>query len=67
MLESKTRKVPTLCRICLAHCGVLATITDGKLTKVEGDPDNLTEAVELWTFVRRPGGEWQVSAIQGAS
>ncbi|MCB2059374.1 MAG: molybdopterin-dependent oxidoreductase [Novosphingobium sp.] len=40
MLESKTRKVPTLCRICLAHCGVLATITDGKLTKVEGDPDN---------------------------
>lgn len=34
---------------------------------VEGDPDNLTEAVELWTFVRRPGGEWQVSAIQGAS
>ena len=34
---------------------------------VEGDPDNLTEAVELWTFVRRSGGEWQVSAIQGAS
>ncbi|WP_156386931.1 MULTISPECIES: Tim44 domain-containing protein [unclassified Rhizobium] len=34
---------------------------------VEGDPDKLTEAVELWTFVRRPGGEWQVSAIQGAS
>ena len=34
---------------------------------VEGDPDKLTEAVELWTFVRRPGGEWQVSAIQGAT
>ncbi|WP_075292334.1 Tim44 domain-containing protein [Pararhizobium arenae] len=34
---------------------------------VEGDPDNLTETAELWTFVRRPGGEWQVSAIQGAA
>jgi predicted lipid-binding transport protein (Tim44 family) len=35
----------------------------GKL--VSGDPDNLTEAVEIWTFVRRSGGEWKVSAIQG--
>ncbi|MDO9416314.1 Tim44 domain-containing protein [Pararhizobium sp.] len=34
---------------------------------VEGDPDKLTEAVELWTFVRKPGSEWQVSAIQGVS
>ena len=32
---------------------------------VSGDPDNLTEAVEIWTFVRRNGGEWKVSAIQG--
>ncbi|MDX3926507.1 MAG: Tim44 domain-containing protein [Shinella sp.] len=32
---------------------------------VSGDPDNLTEAVEVWTFVRRPPGDWQVSAIQG--
>lgn len=32
---------------------------------VSGDPDNLTEAVEVWTFVRKPRGEWQVSAIQG--
>ena len=32
---------------------------------VEGDPDNLTEAVELWTFLRKRGGDWQVSAIQG--
>jgi predicted lipid-binding transport protein (Tim44 family) len=35
----------------------------GKL--VSGDPDNLTEAVEIWTFVRSNGGEWKVSAIQG--
>lgn len=32
---------------------------------VEGDPDHLTEAVELWTFLRKRGGDWQVSAIQG--
>ncbi|WP_405052234.1 Tim44 domain-containing protein [Sinorhizobium sp. 8-89] len=32
---------------------------------VSGDADNLTEAVELWTFQRKPGAEWQVSAIQG--
>ncbi len=32
---------------------------------VEGDADNLTETVELWTFLRKRGGDWQVSAIQG--
>lgn len=32
---------------------------------VEGDPDNLVETVELWTFLRKRGGDWQVSAIQG--
>ncbi|MDX0809625.1 hypothetical protein GOD80_31735 [Sinorhizobium medicae] len=32
---------------------------------VSGDADRPTEAVEIWTFVRRPGADWQVSAIQG--
>jgi predicted lipid-binding transport protein (Tim44 family) len=32
---------------------------------VSGDPDTLTEAVEIWTFLRRNGGDWKVSAIQG--
>jgi anaerobic selenocysteine-containing dehydrogenase len=31
---------PGICRICSAHCGVLATVSDGRLTKVTGDPDN---------------------------
>ena len=35
-----TTIAPGICRICSAHCGVLATVTDGKLTKVTGDPDN---------------------------
>jgi anaerobic selenocysteine-containing dehydrogenase len=38
MTETITR--PGICRICSAHCGVLATVTDGKLVRVTGDPDN---------------------------
>ncbi|MDV3134146.1 molybdopterin-dependent oxidoreductase [Mycobacterium sp. 29Ha] len=37
---SQTTTQPGICRICSAHCGVLATVTDGRLTKVTGDPDN---------------------------
>ena len=38
MAETTTH--PAICRICSAHCGVIATVTDGRLTKVTGDPDN---------------------------
>jgi predicted lipid-binding transport protein (Tim44 family) len=31
---------------------------------VSGDPRSPTEAEELWTFVRRRGGNWLLSAIQ---
>lgn len=34
---------------------------------VEGDPDTAMESVEVWTFVRRPGTQWQISAIQSAN
>jgi predicted lipid-binding transport protein (Tim44 family) len=33
---------------------------------VEGDPSRPTEVAEHWTFVRRPGEPWRVSAIQAA-
>ncbi|MBP1846246.1 putative lipid-binding transport protein (Tim44 family) [Rhizobium petrolearium] len=33
----------------------------------EGDPDNATETVEIWTFVRKPANDWKVSAIQAAA
>jgi anaerobic selenocysteine-containing dehydrogenase len=36
----QTTTQPGICRICSAHCGVLATVVDGRLTKVAGDPDN---------------------------
>jgi len=39
-----TETVPTVCRLCIAHCGVLATVEDDagrrKVTRVTGDPDN---------------------------
>ncbi len=31
---------------------------------VSGDPKTLTEAEEVWTFVRRRGGNWLLSAVQ---
>lgn len=31
---------PTICRLCPAHCGVLATVSAGRVIEVRGDPDN---------------------------
>ncbi len=31
---------------------------------VEGDPLRRSQAVEIWTFLRAPGGRWVLSAIQ---
>ncbi|MDO8863480.1 molybdopterin-dependent oxidoreductase [Haliea sp. E1-2-M8] len=31
---------PSICRLCIAHCGILATVEAGKLTRVTGDSDN---------------------------
>ncbi len=33
----------------------------------EGDPDQPTETVEIWTFVRKPANDWKLSAIQAAA
>ncbi|RYE69891.1 MAG: molybdopterin dinucleotide-binding protein [Rhizobiaceae bacterium] len=32
--------VPTICRLCPAHCGVLATVEGDRVIEVKGDPDN---------------------------
>lgn len=42
----------------------LADRTTGHV--VEGDPNRVEEATELWTFRRDQGGPWKVSAIQQA-
>lgn len=35
-----SEKHTSICRLCIAHCGIVATVEDGRLSKVEGDPDN---------------------------
>src|SRR3954468_20131649 len=33
-------RVVTFCRICEAHCGMVATVEDGRVTKLRPDPDH---------------------------
>lgn len=33
---------------------------------VEGDAENPTESTEIWTFLRTPGSDWRLTAIQEA-
>jgi anaerobic selenocysteine-containing dehydrogenase len=37
---SDVRKVKTACRSCHGGCGVIAHVCDGKVVKIEGDPDS---------------------------
>ncbi|MGD9313230.1 MAG: molybdopterin-dependent oxidoreductase, partial [Desulfobacterales bacterium] len=37
---AKVRQVKTVCRNCHGGCGVIAYVRDGKVVKVEGDPDS---------------------------
>jgi anaerobic selenocysteine-containing dehydrogenase len=32
------RKIHTACRACIANCGVIATVSNGRVVKLEGDP-----------------------------
>ncbi|MBQ0821014.1 TIM44-like domain-containing protein [Microvirga sp. HBU67558] len=43
---------------------VMADRATGRV--VEGDPNRVEEATELWTFRRDQGGPWKISAIQQA-
>jgi anaerobic selenocysteine-containing dehydrogenase len=40
MSVSRPAALPTFCRICAGICGVLVTISDGRVTRVVGDRDN---------------------------
>src|SRR5512146_828889 len=35
---SGTRRVPTFCNVCFWECGAIASVRDGKLWKIEGNP-----------------------------
>lgn len=43
-------------------CDVMRERASGRV--VSGDPEAVTETRELWTFTRRVGGAWKLSAIQ---
>ncbi len=36
--EKGTRTVPTYCNVCFWKCGAIATVRDGKIWKIEGNP-----------------------------
>ena len=38
--SSEVTKQRTICRACLNNCGMIAHIQDGKVIKLEGDPDD---------------------------
>ncbi len=33
-------EVPSICRLCPAHCGIVATVADGRVVRVQGDRAN---------------------------
>ncbi len=35
------RTVPTQCTLCEAHCGILVTVEDEQVTRIEGDPQDV--------------------------
>jgi thiosulfate reductase/polysulfide reductase chain A len=39
-LTSGVQKIPTFCDICFWKCGAVAYVRDGKLWKIEGNPDD---------------------------
>ena len=38
--DTGTRKVATFCEICFWKCGMVATVENGTITKVEGNPSH---------------------------
>ena len=40
-METGIKTVSTFCRICEPLCGVLATVEDGKITKISSNPDHV--------------------------
>jgi len=39
--DGEVRRVRTTCRACISNCGVIATVKNGRVVKLEGDPKNV--------------------------
>ena len=35
-------RIPTYCALCISRCGCLAVVEDGRLLRIEPDPDHPT-------------------------
>ena len=38
--DEEVKRVKTCCRACIANCGVIATVRDGRVIKLEGNPED---------------------------
>jgi len=53
-LRAATRTVPTFCNLCFWECGAIATVRDGKVMEIEGNPlDPLSRGTSLPARHRR--------------
>lgn len=52
--------------IAMRYASIDVMVDRATGTVIEGDPTNPTETAELWTFVRKSGDVWRLSAVQAA-
>jgi anaerobic selenocysteine-containing dehydrogenase len=38
--QDEVKKIKTCCRACIANCGVIATVVNGRVVRLEGNPDD---------------------------
>lgn len=42
MSDPRVQQIPTYCALCISRCGCIATVEDGRLTRVDADPEHPT-------------------------
>ncbi len=51
--------------LAMRYSSIDAMVERGSGRVVSGDNHRPSESTEVWTFVRKPGADWKLSAIQG--
>jgi len=42
MSDQQVQQIPTYCALCISRCGCIATVENGRLTRVDADPEHPT-------------------------
>ncbi len=42
MTDHNSERIPCFCALCISRCGAIATVSDGKFTALDADPDHPT-------------------------